>query len=106
MSEMSPGSALRLIQQAHAGLKKARQLLRVTKGDPAATARVLTAGWENLAQAHRLLATITVEAATEPVMTKQLAAQRYATALLVRLRRLTRNEPAGADDDLDEDDEN
>jgi hypothetical protein len=39
-------------------------------------------------------------------MTKQLAAQRYATALLVRLRRLTRNEPAGADDDLDEDDEN
>jgi len=70
MPEMSPGSALRLIQQAHAGLKKARQLLRVTKGDPGATARVLAAGWESLAQAHRLLATITVEAATEPVMTR------------------------------------
>ena len=38
-------------------------------------------------------------------MTKQLAVQRYATALLVRLRRLARNEPAALDDDLDEDDD-
>ena len=39
-------------------------------------------------------------------MTKQLSLQRYATALLVRLRRLLRNEPPGDDDsDLDLDDE-
>ena len=39
-------------------------------------------------------------------MTKQLSVQRYATALLVRLRRLARNEPAGLDDDdLDADDD-
>ena len=107
MPEMSPGAALRQLQQAQAGLRKARQVLRLAKGDPNATRGVLKAGWESLAQAHRLMASIPLEAATEPVMTKQLAVARYATALLVRLRRLVRNEPLGADDeaDLDEDDE-
>jgi len=38
------------------------------------------------------------------VMTKQLAVQRYATALLVRLRRLARNDPAAFDDGDDEPD--
>jgi hypothetical protein len=104
MPEMSPGAALRNIQQAHAGLRKARQALRLAKGDPHATRGVLKLGWESLAQAHRLLALTPLEAATEPVMTKQLAAERYATALLVRLRRLLRNEPAGTDEG-DEDDE-
>ncbi len=104
MPEMSPGTALRQIQQAHAGLRKARQVLRLAKGDPTATRGVLKVGWESLAKAHGLLAAIPLDAATEPVMTKQLAAQRYATALLVRLRRLARNEPAGGDDDLDDDD--
>ncbi len=65
-------------------------------------------GWEALAQSHRLLAAIPLEAATEPVLTKQLSVQRYGTALLVRLRRLVRNDPAaleGADDDLGGDDD-
>jgi hypothetical protein len=107
MPEMSPGAALRQLQQAQAGLRKARQVLRLAKGDPYATRGVLKAGWESLAQAHRLMASIPLEAATEPVMTKQLAVARYATALLVRLRRLVRNEPLGADDeaDLDEGDD-
>src|SRR5436309_8518606 len=103
MSEMSPGAALRQLQQAQAGLKKARQVLRLAKGDPNATRGVLTTGWASLAQAHRLMAGIPLEAASEPVMTKQLAVERYATALLVRLRRLVRNETPGADDELDMD---
>jgi hypothetical protein len=35
-------------------------------------------------------------------MTRQLAVERYATALLVRLRRLVRNEPGTESDDLDD----
>ena len=105
MPEMSAGTALRQLQQAQAGLRKARQVLRAGKGDPIATAKVLKAGWDSLAQAHRLMSEIPLSAATEPVMTKQLAVERYATALLVRLRRLLRNEPLGADDDFDDDEE-
>ena len=44
-----------------------------------------------------------MSAGTEEVLTKQLAVQRYATALLVRLRRIARNDP-GALDGLDFDD--
>lgn len=104
MPEISPGTALRNLQQAQSGLKKARQVLRQFKGDAEATPKVLKTGWDSLAQAHRLLAAIPLDAATEPVMTKQLAVERYCTALLVRLRRLLRNEPTGADDDADEGD--
>ncbi len=106
MSDMSPGAALRQLQQAQAGLKKARQALRLAKDDPQASRGVLTRGWESLAQAHRLLAAIPPAAATEPVMTKQLAVQRYATALLVRLRRVVRNEVIEDDESefSDEDD--
>ncbi len=106
MPAMSPGTALRNLQQAQAGLKKVRQLLRLAREssdvDPA---RIMKVGWEGLAKAHRMLAEIPVDAATEPVMTKQLAVQRYATALLVRLRRLSRNDPAAleGDDEMDED---
>ena len=100
MPEMSPGTALRQLQQAQAGLKKARQLLKQARGQAAATSgRASKAGWESLAQAHRLMAEIPLAAADEAVMTRQLAVQRYATALLVRLRRLLRNEgidPDGA----------
>ena len=103
MPEMSPGTALRQIQQAQAGLKKARQILRLSKGDPNATRHVLKAGWESLANAHKILAAIPVEAATEPVMTKQLAVERYSTALLVRLRRLLKHETVGVDDDDEQD---
>ena len=99
MSEMSAGTALRNLQQAQAGLKKARQVLRLAKGDPAATRNVLKVGWESLAQSHKILAGIPLGAATEPVMTKQLAVERYSTALLVRLRRLLKNDDTAVDDD-------
>jgi hypothetical protein len=105
MAEMSSGTALRNLQQAQAGLKKARQALRMARSDPQAAPSVMKVGWESLAHCHRLLAEIPLGAASEPVMTKQLSVQRYATALLVRLRRLARNEFVGDDDDLSEDDE-
>ncbi len=99
MPEMSAGTALRNLQQAQAGLKKARQVLRHAKGDPNANRGVLKVGWESLAKSHKILAEIPLAAATEPVMTKQLAVERYSTALLVRLRRLLRNDGATDDDD-------
>ena len=99
MPEMSAGTALRNLQQAQAGLKKARQVLRLAKGDPNATSHVLKTGWQSLTQAHKILAAIPFDAVTEPVMTKQLAVERYSTALLVRLRRLLRNDGATDDDD-------
>jgi hypothetical protein len=105
MAGMSAGAALRQLQQAQAGLRKARQALRFAKGDPDASHTVLRAGWESLVQCHRLLSTIPLEAVDESVMTKQLAVQRYATALLVRLRRVARNEAPGDDDLGDDDDE-
>ena len=94
MRGMSPGTALRQLQQAQAGLKKARQLLKQAR-DPER---------ESLSRAHRLMAEIPREAVDDAVLTKQLAVQRYATALLVRLRRLHRHE--GIDPGLvsDEDD--
>jgi hypothetical protein len=108
MPTMSPATALRNLQQAQAGLKKARQAIRMGREamveGPAAT-RILALGWQSLAQCHRLLAEIPLEAADEAVMTKGLAVQRYATALLVRLRRIARNEPGAldlGDDDADE----
>jgi hypothetical protein len=95
--EMSPGAALRQLQQAQAGLKKARQALQMVREDPEAGPRVLRAGWQSLSQAHRLIAEIPLAAANEAVMTKQLAVERYATALLVRLRRVARNDYSGED---------
>jgi hypothetical protein len=107
MAEMSAGTALRNLQQAHAALKRARQALRLVRGggDPEAAQGTLRVGWEALARAHRLLADIPVGATNDAVMTKQLSVQRYATALLVRLRRLARNEVGdlGADDEDFED---
>ena len=104
MSEMSPATALRNLQQAQAGLKKARQALRLSKGDPDANPSVLKVGWDALAHAQRILAAIPLAAGTDEVMTRQLAVQRYATALLVRLCRLVRGE-AGTEVDQDLDDE-
>src|SRR5436309_851766 len=99
MSAMTPGAALRQLEQAHSGLKKARQVLRLARsgaGGLPARQEALRIGWDRLSQAHRLLATIPLDAATEPVMTKQLAVERYATALLVSLRMLsTGPEPPG-----------
>ena len=111
MAGMSPGTALRQIQQAHAGLKKARQLLKMGKDNPGAAPKLFAAGWESLTQAHRVLASIPIAALDDTVLTKQLALERYATALLVRLRRLRRqgrtDSGAATDDDdrYDEDGE-
>jgi hypothetical protein len=104
MRSMSPGTALRQLQQAQAGLKRARQLLKQVGEQERAIAPVFEAGWAGLIQAHRLMAEIPPEAADEAVLTKQLAVQRYATALLVRLRRLHRHggiDPAAFSDDDD-----
>ena len=108
MPEMTSGTALRQVRQAQAGLRKARQLLkqtRVAAADPERVAKVLRAGWAALAHCHKLLAEVPLAAANEDVMTKQLAAQRYATSLLVRLRRLARNDPAALENLEDEDDD-
>ena len=104
MAETSPGTVLRNLQQAQAGLKKARQALRLVReggSDPQVALRI---GWEGLARAHRIMADVPLSAAVDDVLTRQLALQRYATALLVRLRRLVRNEPGaldGVDDDFE-----
>jgi hypothetical protein len=107
MAEMTAGAALRQLQQAQAGMKKARQALRLARGDAQASPHLLQHGWRSLAQAHHLIAEIPLSAADEAVMTRQLAVQRYATALLVRLRRLAKNDLTGlddADDDFNDED--
>jgi hypothetical protein len=105
MAEMSPGAALRELQKAQAGMKKARELLKLSRGNPQALDATFAAGWESLTQAHRLMAAIPRAAVDDDVLTKQLAVARYATALLVRLRRLKRRGTTGSaelDDDEDE----
>jgi hypothetical protein len=107
MAEMSPGTALRQLRQAHAGLKKARQLMKQARENPRIPPAVFDAGWESLLTAHRLMAAIPRGAVDEAVLTQQLSVQRYATALLVRLRRLLRYEglEGGDADSLDPEDE-
>lgn len=108
MPEMSPATALRQLQQAQAAMKKARQALAQARGGPADPRLLLKVGWEALAKAHAILAGLPLSAADEDVMTKSLAAHRYATALLVRLRRIARNEPGaleGVDDEFDDADD-
>jgi hypothetical protein len=109
MSEITPGAVQRQLQQAQAAMKKARQALAQLRGGeppPQAVERVLKLGWDSLTAAQRLLASIPLDAATDEVMTRQIAVQRYATALLVRLRRLRRRDfrPAAGEEDFDEDD--
>jgi hypothetical protein len=103
MPEMSPGAALRELQQAQAGLKKARALLQQAKDNPRLLPNVFVAGWDSLSKAHRIMAAIPASATDENVLTKQLAVERYATALLVRLRRIKRGPGgqgvSGADDE-------
>jgi hypothetical protein len=101
---MSPGAALRELQQAQAGLRKARELLKHERGNPPSAPSLFAAGWESLAEAHRLMAAIPSAATNEAVLTKQLAVERYATALLVRLRRLKRDENADSGGAADDDD--
>ena len=105
MAEMTPGAALRELQHAHANLKKARELLKHGRDGSVGFTRLWDAGWSSLRNAHRVMSAIPGEAIDDDVMTRQLALQRYATALLVRLRRLKRREsssPDAGDDDVDD----
>jgi hypothetical protein len=107
MAEMSSGTALRELQKAQAGMKKVRGLLKQAREDPRALDRIFGAGWESLKEAYRLMAAIPPDAVNDEVLTRELAVGRYATALLVRLRRLKRRGPdglSGADDDSSDDD--
>ena len=99
MAEITSAAALRQLRAAHAGLKKARALMKQARENRSLIPAVLDAGWESLTQAHRLMAAIPRAAMDEAVLTQQLSVQRYATALLVRLRRLMRNEQLGPEDD-------
>ena len=104
MSEPSSGTILRQLQAVQGGMKKARKAMLLVRQDPAnepLRRRVLEEGWASLTRAHQALAGIPLGAANEDVMTRQLALQRYATSLLVRLRRLARND-AKALEGLDE----
>jgi hypothetical protein len=102
MAEMSAGAALRQLKQAHAGLKKARQVMRHARENPDMAPKVVDAGWASLMQAHRLMSEVPRSAIDDAVLTQQLSVQRYATALLVRLRRLVRTGDAGDGEGGDE----
>lgn len=104
MAEPSAGTILRQLQVVQGGMKKARKAMLLVREDPTndnLRRRVLEEGWASLVKGHQTLAGIPLASATEDVMTRQLALQRYATSLLVRLRRLARND-AKALDGLDE----
>jgi hypothetical protein len=103
MGAMTSGEALRQLRLAQAGMKKVRQSLALLRREdvaPGAVQAAMKSGWASLSQAYRLLSSIPLEAASDEVLTRQIALQRYATALLVRLRRLARAE--GGAEDLDD----
>lgn len=101
MSAPTPGQVLRQLDQQQAALRKVRQLVQQAREGGVDRDRTLRLAWDALQATHRQLASIPVEAADEAVMLRQIHVQRYATALLVRLRRLLR-EDAGPHDDADE----
>ncbi len=80
MTEMSPATALRKLEQAKAGLRNARKAMKMlrTVSSPSDSVKngVFTEGWTSLALAQRLMGEIPAESASEDVMTRQLAVQR------------------------------
>jgi hypothetical protein len=102
MSSPTPGQVLRQLDQQQAALRKVRQLVQQAREGTVDRDRSLRLAWDALQATHRQLASIPVQAADEAVMLRQIHVQRYATALLVRLRRLLRAEDARPDDDADE----
>lgn len=101
MSNMTPGLALRQILASKNSLRKARQSLTLLRGDDSVSPKQLSDtirhAWQALTQTHKLLGELPFEAASEDVMLKQISLERYATALLVRLRRLARGDLSAAD---------
>jgi hypothetical protein len=105
MAEMSAGAALRELQKAQAAMKKSRELMKQARGNSRGFDAIFATGWESLTQAHRLMAAIPLDAVDDDVLTRHLAVGRYATALLVRLRRLKlRGTTGSVDIDDDEND--
>ena len=103
MPEVSSATILRNLQRVQAEMKKARQALTQVRKGSLRPEPVLQAGWESLLATHRALGAIPLVSASEDVMTRQIAVSRYATALLVRLRRLSRNGPGGLDESESDD---
>jgi hypothetical protein len=105
MTGRSPGSILRELEQAQSAMRKARGMVNDARAgsiEPESAARL---GWESLRHAARLIAEIPFDAVDESVLMKQIAVQRYATSLLVRIRRLLRGSSASLEDELGVDDE-
>jgi hypothetical protein len=107
LSERTPGAVLRDLNHTQDLMRKARKLIAQVRSEPPGSpgrTKAMQVGWSALGKTHTLLAAVPLEAATDPVLMKQLSVQRYATALLVRLRRLTRNEAVADDADEGDDD--
>ncbi|GIW88658.1 MAG: hypothetical protein KatS3mg108_2982 [Isosphaeraceae bacterium] len=98
MPSPTPGQILRQLDQQQAALRKVRQVVQEARAGGVDRQRALGLGWEALQATHRLLGSIPLGAADEAVMLRQLQVQRYATALLVRLRRLLRTETADGEE--------
>jgi len=98
MPGMSPGAALRELERANAYLKQSRAALKQAKDDPNLRPLVFRMGWEGLRQAYAVITLIPMESADDAVLSRAIAVQRYATALLVRLRRLQRQDAASSND--------
>jgi hypothetical protein len=103
MPGMSPGAALRELERANAHLRRSRAALKQAKDDPSLRPLVFRMGWEGLRQAYAVITLIPMESADDAVLSRAIAVQRYATALLVRLRRLKRQDAASDDDGPDDD---
>lgn len=111
MAITTPGAATRHLQTARQALRKSRQAIRFLKEsassgsepDPKILQGVLQSGWTTLTKVHAMLAELPLEVADEDIMLQMLSVQRYATALLVRLRRLSRGDLAGAEGPDDDD---
>ena len=101
---MSPGTALRELQQAQAGMRKARELLKQARENPRVLDAAFDAGWAESGPGAPADGGDPARRRSTTVLTKQLAVGRYATALLVRLRRLKRHDAAGSAEIADDDD--
>lgn len=104
MAAMSAGTALRKLEQAQAGLRKARKALSAERegGGESSREAVFRECFSSLSKGLGLAAEIPSEAASEDVLSRELAFLRYASALVVRLRRLSRNEGVAEGDESED----
>jgi hypothetical protein len=95
MSDVSPEAALSQLNSAQNAMRRVRKTLPLVRDGKLDPGCALESGWASLLAAHRALAAVPLSAANDDVMSRQIAVGRYATALLVRLRRLARKGPGG-----------